>query len=93
MPPAAPHAASGASAGDTLKIEVTLDRAVREVELPEDLAAAFKKHKAAAVFFTTLAPSHKKEWVRWITEAKKPETRSSRVAKTVEALTDGKKTR
>jgi uncharacterized protein YdeI (YjbR/CyaY-like superfamily) len=37
--------------------------------------------------------THRKEWARWVEEAKKPETRASRLAKTVESLREGKRTR
>lgn len=37
-------------------------------------------------FFESLAYSHRKEWVRWIEEAKKPETRTVRLVRTVDAL-------
>ena len=47
----------------------------------------------ATAFFEGLAPSHRKEWVRWVEEAKKPETRATRIAKTAEALKAGRKTR
>jgi uncharacterized protein YdeI (YjbR/CyaY-like superfamily) len=40
-----------------------------------------------------LAYTHRKEWVRWVEEAKKPETRQARLVKTVEALREGKRTR
>lgn len=58
---------------------------------PDDLMAAFEKSPAALAFFDKLAPSHKKEYIRWITDAKRPETRTSRIAKAIENLTDGKK--
>lgn len=60
---------------------------------PDDLLAAFEQSPAALAFFEKLAPSHKKEYIRWITEAKRPETRASRVEKTIEMLTAGKKMR
>ena len=47
----------------------------------------------ARSFFDGLAPSHRKEWVRWVEEAKKPETRAARIEKTAEALRAGRKTR
>ena len=59
--------------------------------LPDDLAAAFDDDVRAR--FDALAPSHRKEWVRWVEEAKKPETRAARVEKTVESIRAGKKTR
>jgi uncharacterized protein YdeI (YjbR/CyaY-like superfamily) len=61
------------------------------VALPDDLAAAFDDDVRA--FFDGLAPSHRKEWVRWVEEAKKPETRAARIEKTVHSLRAGDKTR
>lgn len=92
IPLAAEHrAAAGVAAGETVRVTVELDTAPREVALPEDLAAAMDD--AAHATFAALAPSHRKEWVRWVEEAKRPETRAARVARTAEALHDGKKTR
>ena len=45
------------------------------------------------VTFDGLSFTHRKEWVRWIEEAKKPETRATRLAKTVESLRAGKRAR
>ena len=59
--------------------------------VPADLDAALDDD--ARTFFHGLAPSHRKEWVRWVEEAKKPETRAARVEKTAEALRAGRKTR
>jgi Domain of unknown function (DUF1905)/Bacteriocin-protection, YdeI or OmpD-Associated len=82
--------AAGATAGDELDVEIALDTAPRSVTVPDDLAAALR---AAGLSLDGLSYTHRKEWVRWIEEAKKPETRSARVAKTVEALRSGKRTR
>jgi len=60
-------------------------------EVPEDLRAALREHGAAESFFAQLAPSHKKEYIRWILDAKRQETRDSRVRQTVEKLRDGLK--
>jgi uncharacterized protein YdeI (YjbR/CyaY-like superfamily) len=48
---------------------------------------------AGRATFARLAPSHQKEWVRWVDEAKKPETRAARIEKTATALREGRKTR
>jgi uncharacterized protein YdeI (YjbR/CyaY-like superfamily) len=61
------------------------------VAVPDDLAAALDE--TARAQFDGLAVSHRKEWVRWVEEAKKPETRTARIEKTVESLRAGKKTR
>ncbi|SDF67783.1 protein of unknown function [Blastococcus aurantiacus] len=92
IPLAAEHRkAAGLTAGDEVDVVVELDTAPREVTLPEDLDAAFDDGVRA--FFEGLAPSHRKEWVRWVEEAKKPETRAARIEKTVESLRAGRKTR
>jgi hypothetical protein len=65
-------------------------QAHQEVDVDIELAAAMDD--AARSAFDGLAPSHQKEWVRWVTEAKKSETRTARIEKTVEGLRAGKKT-
>ena len=60
------------------------------IPTPKDLAVALKKNKAAAAVFAKQPPSHKREYIKWITEAKKPETRARRVAKAVEQLSAAK---
>jgi hypothetical protein len=92
VPLAAEHReAAGVAAGQDVDVRVELDTAPREVPLPADLDAALDETARAA--FTGLAPSHRKEWVRWVEEAKKPETRANRITTTVESLRAGKKTR
>lgn len=57
---------------------------------PSDLAAALKNHKKASEIFSSFSPSCKREYIEWITEAKRSETRAKRVATTVEWLAQGK---
>jgi hypothetical protein len=78
--------AAGVAAGDEVEVELTLDTAPREVEVPADLAEALATDPAARKVFDGLPFTHRKEYVRWIEEAKKPETRANRVTKTVEKL-------
>jgi len=85
--------AAGVAAGDEVEVGLTLDTAPRTVEVPEDLAALLAADPAARATFDGLAPGQRKEWVRWVTEAKKAETRADRVVKTVEALAAGRRTR
>jgi hypothetical protein len=82
--------AAGVAAGDEITVDIEPDTAPREVTLPDDLAAAMDD--AARTAYDGLAFTHRKEWVRWVEEAKKPETRATRVEKTVAALRAGKKT-
>jgi hypothetical protein len=85
------RAAAGATAGDVLDIEIVLDTAPREIAVPDDLAAALSTDAKATATFDSLSYTHRKEWVRWIEEAKKPETRATRLVKTVDSLREGKK--
>jgi len=61
--------------------------------VPADLADALALDQQARDFFQTLAYSHRKEWVRWIEDAKKPETRTIRLTATLDALRTGKRAR
>jgi uncharacterized protein YdeI (YjbR/CyaY-like superfamily) len=58
--------------------------------IPEDLAAAVKKNKKAQAAFDRFSPSHRREYVEWITEAKTDATRTRRLLQTVEWLAEGK---
>lgn len=81
----------GKSFGDEVKITVELDTEPRVVEVPKDLIKELKKHKEAKAFFDKLSYTHKREYVMWINEAKREETRQSRIAKTIEMLKKGKR--
>ena len=59
-------------------------------EVPTELAAALKKNKAAAKVFAEFSPSCKREYVDWIAEAKRAETKEKRVAQAVEWIAEGK---
>jgi uncharacterized protein YdeI (YjbR/CyaY-like superfamily) len=61
-----------------------------EAKVPADLAAALDKHPAASATFSAFSPSHRREYIEWITEAKRPETREKRLQLTLEMLADGK---
>jgi len=57
---------------------------------PHDLAAALKTNTKARVTFENFSPSHKREYVEWITEAKKEDTRQRRLQTAIEWLSEGK---
>lgn len=63
-----------------------IDFVNRTVELPPDAADALARHKGMTDFFNAMAFTHKKEYIQAIAEAKKPETRTRRIDKTVEML-------
>ena len=64
--------------------------APRDLSIPAILAAALKKNPAAAKTFADFAPSHRKEYIEWIREAKTAETRQRRVDQTIEWVSAGK---
>ncbi len=61
-----------------------------EVPVPEALAAALKKNKAAAKQFEAMAPSCRREYSEWIADAKRDETREKRVEQAVTWIAEGK---
>jgi uncharacterized protein YdeI (YjbR/CyaY-like superfamily) len=61
-----------------------------EAKVPADLSAALKKNKKALATFEGFSPSHRREYVEWITEAKQEATRQKRVAQAVEWMAEGK---
>ena len=62
----------------------------RPLKVPEDLAAALKKNAKARATFEGFSPSHKREYVEWIVEAKREETRKRRLATAVQWMAEGK---
>ena len=60
------------------------------VETPAEFTVALKKNKAANKVFDAFSPSCKHEYVEWIAEAKRPETRDRRIAQAVEWIAEGK---
>lgn len=65
-------------------------KAKPEAKVPADLAAALKQDRAAAATFAGLSPSGRREYIEWITEAKREETRDKRLATTMAWLAAGK---
>jgi uncharacterized protein YdeI (YjbR/CyaY-like superfamily) len=59
-------------------------------QVPEDLDAALAVAPAARANYDKLPPSHRNEYLKWIGEAKREETRAERVRRTVEMLTEGR---
>ena len=93
VPLAAEHRdGAGAPAGEEIDVEIELDTAVREVIVPPDLAAALAAHPSVQAFFDQLSFTHRKEWARWIEDAKKPETRQPRLTKAIDELREGRRT-
>ena len=59
-------------------------------ETPDDFAEALRRNAAAGRCFDGFAPGRRREYVEWILDAKRPETRSRRIAQAVEWLAEGK---
>ncbi|HEX4068001.1 MAG TPA: YdeI/OmpD-associated family protein [Acidobacteriaceae bacterium] len=81
----------GKQPGDTVKVVLWKDEEVRTIEIPAPFAARLKKEKLLATF-EKLSYTHRKEYIRWVTEAKKEETRTRRLEKALEMLHQGIKT-
>jgi uncharacterized protein YdeI (YjbR/CyaY-like superfamily) len=81
---------AGVEAGDEVEVTLRLDTEVREVEVPADLAKAFEADPVAKAAFEGMAFTHRKEYARWIEEAKKAETRERRIGQALEMLRAGK---
>jgi len=65
-------------------------KAKPDAEVPDDLAAALKKNAKACATFGGFSTSHRREYVEWIVEAKREETRARRIAQAVEWMAEGK---
>jgi bacteriocin resistance YdeI/OmpD-like protein/uncharacterized protein DUF1905 len=83
----------GKTFGDEVTITVEPDTEPRVIEIPAELKKAFKTEKEAKAFFDKLSYTHQREYVMWINEAKREETRLNRIAKAIEMLKQGKKAR
>lgn len=81
--------ATRVTAGEEIELTITLDTAPREVEIPAPLAAALSDAPDARARFDGLATSHRKEFARWVAEAKRPETVARRVEQTLKMLSEG----
>lgn len=75
---------------EDIKVEKPKKAVKKELPVPPALAAALKKNKKAATTFENFAPSHRREYIEWINEAKTEETRERRVETTVEWVAAGK---
>ena len=81
---------AGVAAGDVVDLQLELDSAPREVEVPPALAAALAADPEAKARFDGLAFTHRKEFARWVEEAKREETRERRVEQALEMIRAGR---
>jgi len=80
---------AGVQAGDEVDVTIELDSAPRDVEVPEALAAALAADPQAKAAFDGMAFTHRKEYARWVSEAKREQTRQRRVQQALEMLRSG----
>ena len=84
--------AIGKLVGDSIRVSVQKDTEERIVEVPAELQALLNINPKAEEFYNTLSYTNRKEYVRWITSAKKQETKDRRLEKSIEMLLSGIKT-
>jgi len=80
---------AGVTPGDVIEVDLQLDTAPREVEVPADLAAALDAAPEAKLAFEALSYSNKRRYTLSIEDAKSAETRQRRIEKSVTQLRDG----
>lgn len=81
----------GKNAGDAVKVTVQRDLEERIVDMPDELLALLAGNPKEQQFFDQLSFTNRKEYARWISEAKRAETKAKRLAQTLEKLKLGKK--
>ena len=81
----------GKGPGDTIEVLVWKDEEVRTVQVPPQFEKLIKKEGLLPAF-KNLSYTHRKEYCRWITDAKREETRLKRLGKAIEMLKKGVRT-
>lgn len=81
----------GKGPGDVVHVTVTLDLAPREADVPDALATALDAEPGARVAWDAVSPSSRREYAQWIADAKRPETRDTRVSKAIPMILSRKR--
>ena len=81
---------AGVAIGSSYQLEIRIDDEQRTIEIPDDLAEALAAETATEAAFRALSYTHRKEFVRWVTEAKKPATRTARISTAVDMIRAGR---
>lgn len=81
----------GKTFGDIVEVELWEDKEERIVIVPDDVQELLNQNEKAKEFYDKMSYTHKKEYILWIEEAKKEETRERRKIKMIEMLLAGKK--
>lgn len=75
---------------DDVKLPPRPKSAVKEMPIPKEFAAALKKNKKASANFENFPPSHRKEYIQWVAEAKTEATRTKRIETAIDWIKEGK---
>lgn len=81
----------GKHPGDNITVTIERDMEKRSVVAPADPVRQLKKNENLLHYFKSLSYTYQKEYVQWIEEAKKPETRKRRIDKSLQMLAEQKK--
>jgi hypothetical protein len=83
--------AAGADIGDIVTLEIAPSEEEPEPRVPEDLRKAFAAAPKARALWSDITPIARRDWIHWITSAKRPETRARRIDNACEMLAAGKR--
>jgi hypothetical protein len=83
--------AAGAQTGEVAKLEIAPARKELEPRIPADLRKALAAAPKAKASWSDITPVARRDWILWITSAKRPETRARRVANACDMLASGKR--
>jgi len=81
----------GKTFGDTIDVQLWEDKEERLVTVPNDVQELFNQNEKAEQLYNKMSYTHRKEYIRWIEDAKKEETRERRKIKMIAMILDGKK--
>jgi uncharacterized protein YdeI (YjbR/CyaY-like superfamily) len=73
-----------------VKVKKVKSAAPKEIETPAYFLDALKQNSSAMIAYEKFSPSHKKEYIEWVTEAKTEATRNKRIATALEWIAEGK---
>jgi hypothetical protein len=80
---------AGAGAGD--RVQLVILGPEPEPAVPADFRTALSASRGAKMLWKDLTPVGRRDWIRWIESAKRPETRARRITRAIEQLSSGKR--
>jgi hypothetical protein len=82
---------AGAQPGDVVSLAIEPARVELEARVPPDLRKVLAAHREAKAVWEEISPAARRDWIQWITTAKRPETRARRIANAGKMLAGGKR--